>query len=73
MYVKKKKKKKKEQNKKQKKIKKKKNKKNGGRGGLGCFFFFVTLENFSRIWRRHHFRRGAANFDLCSALMAIGQ
>ena len=34
---------------------------------------FVPLENFSLIWRRHHCRRRAANFDLCSALMAIEQ
>ena len=25
------------------------------------------------IWRRHHYRWGDANFDLCSVLMAIGQ
>ena len=35
--------------------------------------FFVPLENFSLIWRRHHCRRRAANFDLCSALMVIEQ
>ena len=34
---------------------------------------FVPLENFSLIWRRHHCRWRAANFDLCSALMAIEQ
>ena len=28
---------------------------------------------FSLIWRRHHCRWRAANFDLCSALMAIEQ
>ena len=33
--------------------------------------FFVPLENFSLIWRRNRWR--AANFDLCSALMAIDQ
>ena len=32
---------------------------------------FVPLENFSLIWRRHHCWWRAANFDLCSALMAI--
>ena len=31
----------------------------------------VPLENFSLIWRRYHYRWRAANFDLCSALMAI--
>ena len=38
-----------------------------------CLFgFFVPLENFSNsfIWKRHHCRWSAANFDLCSALMA---
>ena len=34
---------------------------------------YVPLENFSLIWRRHHYRRMAAHFDLCSALMAIKQ
>ena len=49
----------------------------------GVFFLFVCLfvclfgvavplENFSLIWRRHHYRRRAANFDLCSAPMAMG-
>ena len=38
-----------------------------------CLGFFVPLENFSLIWRRHHCRWRAANFDLCSALMAIEQ
>ena len=42
-----------------------------------CFFvcleLIVPLENFSLIWRRHHCRWRAANFDLCSALMAIEQ
>ena len=33
----------------------------------------VPLENFSIIWRRHHCRWRVANFDLCSALMAIEQ
>ena len=40
-----------------------------------CLFvslgFIVPLENFSLIRRRHHCRWRAANFDLCSALMAI--
>ena len=35
--------------------------------------FVVPLENFSLIWRRHHSRWTAANFDLCAALMAIEQ
>ena len=35
-------------------------------------WFFVPLENFSLIWKRHHYRRSAM-FDLCSALMAIEQ
>ena len=34
---------------------------------------FVPLENFSLKWSRHHYRWRAANFDLCSALMAIEQ
>ena len=35
--------------------------------------FFVQLENFSPIWRRHNYRWKARNFGLCSALMAIEQ
>ena len=35
--------------------------------------YFVPLENFSLVWKRHHCRWKAANFDLCSALMAIQQ
>ena len=35
--------------------------------------FFVPLEIFKLIWRRLHCRWKAANFDLCSALMAIKQ
>ena len=35
--------------------------------------FIVPLENFSLIWRRHHCRWRAANFYVCSALMAIEQ
>ena len=39
-----------------------------------CLFgFFVPLENFSFIWRRHHFQRRVANFDLSSAHMVIEQ
>ena len=38
-----------------------------------CFEFFVPLENFSLIWRRHHCRIRAVNFDLCSVLMAIDE
>ena len=34
---------------------------------------FVPLENFSLIWRRRHCRSRAANFDLCSTLMAYEQ
>ena len=38
-----------------------------------CFeFFSVSLENFSLIWKRHQCRWRAANFYLCSALIAIG-
>ena len=36
-----------------------------------CFGFIVPLEKFSLLWRRHHYRWTAANFDLCLALMAI--
>ena len=35
--------------------------------------FIVPLENFSLIWIRHQCQWRAANFDLCSALMAIEQ
>ena len=38
-----------------------------------CLGFIVILENFSLIRRRHHDRGRAANFDKCSALMAIEQ
>ena len=34
-----------------------------------CLEFFVPLENFSLIWRRHHYRWRSAKFDQCSALM----
>ena len=37
------------------------------------FGFFSKIENFPLIWRRHHYRWRAANFDLCSALMVIEQ
>ena len=36
-----------------------------------CVCFFDPLEKCSLLWRHHHRRRRAANFDLCSALMAI--
>ena len=36
-----------------------------------CLEFIVPLENFSYILRCHHFWWRAANFDQCSALMAI--
>ena len=39
-----------------------------------CVEFIVPLERiFSLIWRRHYCRWWAANFDLCSALVAIEQ
>ena len=42
-----------------------------------CLFvymgFFLPLENFSLIWRRHHYRWRATNFELSSTLMAIKQ
>ena len=38
-----------------------------------CLGFSVPLENFSLIWRRHHYLWRTANFDLYSALMAIEQ
>ena len=40
---------------------------------FGCLGFFVPLENFSLIWKRHHYWWMSANFGLCSALMAIEQ
>ena len=41
---------------------------------LICLFgVFVPLKNFSLIWRRHHCRWSASNFDLCSALMTVEQ
>ena len=38
-----------------------------------CLWFYVPLKDFSLIWRRHHYRWMASNFDLCSGLMAIEQ
>ena len=38
-----------------------------------CLEFFVPLENFSLIWRRHHCRWRSAHFDLRLALVAIEQ
>ena len=38
-----------------------------------CLGFIVPLVNLSLIWRRPHYWRRAANFGLCSAIMAIGQ
>ena len=35
--------------------------------------FIIPLENFSLIWRRHHYRWRAANFDLSMTLKAIEQ
>ena len=37
------------------------------------FGLFVPLENLLLIWRSHHYRWSATNFDLCSALMPIEQ
>ena len=37
------------------------------------FRFYVPLLNFSLIWRRRHYERKAANFNLYSALMVIEQ
>ena len=36
-----------------------------------CLWFYVLLQNFSLVWRRHHYRWTATNFDLHSALMVI--
>ena len=38
-----------------------------------CSFWVYRPTRFSLIWRRHHYRWRAPNFDLCSALMAIEQ
>ena len=45
---------------------------------VSLFFLIVwgfssRSKNFSLIWRRYHYRWKAANFDLCSALMATEQ
>ena len=40
---------------------------------LVCLGFFVPLENFSLVWRRHHYRWMAANFDLYSVFMTSEQ
>ena len=36
-----------------------------------CLGFFVTLQNFTLVWRRHQYRWRATNFYPYSALMAI--
>ena len=41
--------------------------------GFFLFGSFRPNREFSFIWRRHHYRRRAINFDLCLALMAIEQ
>ena len=38
-----------------------------------CLVFFVPLEYFQLIRRRHHCRWRVANFDLCLALLTIEQ
>ena len=41
-----------------------------------CMFLWglsIHSRLLTHIWRRHHYRWRAANFDLCSALMAIEQ
>ena len=38
-----------------------------------CLGLFVQIKIFLLIWRRHHDRWRAANFDLCTALMVIEQ
>ena len=38
-----------------------------------CLEFFIPFENCSLIWRHHHYPWRAANFDLCSVLIAIEQ
>ena len=37
------------------------------------YLWLFPLQNFAVIWRRHHYHRRAANFDLCSALVTIEQ
>ena len=39
----------------------------------GFFWSFFPFGNFLLIWKRQHCQWRAANFDLCSALMAIEQ
>lgn len=34
-------------------------------------WFIVPLENVSFLWRRHHYRLRASNFDFCSAFIVI--
>ena len=38
-----------------------------------CLWLIVPLKNFSLIWRRHHYRWKAENFDLCQVIIAIKQ
>ena len=38
---------------------------------LICLGFYFPLENFSLIWRSHHYRRRATNPDIYSKFMAI--
>ena len=38
-----------------------------------CLGFYIPLENFSLICRRHYYQWRASNFDLYSALMATEQ
>ena len=40
---------------------------------VSLLMVFVPIENSSLMWRRHHYWWRGANFDLCSALMAIKQ
>ena len=40
---------------------------------LFVWVFFVPLKNFSLIWWHHHYLWMAANFDLCSTVMAFKQ
>ena len=42
-------------------------------GEWPVYCLIVPLENFSLKWRRHHYRWRDANFELCSAFMAIEQ
>ena len=42
-------------------------------GGVVCLGFIIPHENCSLIWRRHHYRWRAENFNLCSALIANEQ